>query len=224
MDRIQTISRGNMIFKERCCRVSYGVRCRKEYQPDKYKTHLGQKVVLDPRDGKKYVENQIDWFIKQVSRRSPVHFFEGKLIWINAQGENVPSNGFSKPYWLKIKPGEEDRPWKTNIIMSTEPRERLPTSLDQDGAKILCDVESVLRDKGVDMKLKNRHWYNSGERYLRVRFDIRVILGAADLKFQIQSKNKVVLNNDYDAIQVRWDPPQGGPREDGEDIAMYTEE
>ena len=68
MDRIQTIGRGNVIFKERCCRVSYGVRCRQEYQPDKNKSHVGQKVIQDPLDGKRYVENQIDWFVKQVSK------------------------------------------------------------------------------------------------------------------------------------------------------------
>ena len=107
--------------------------------------------------------------------------------------------------------------------MSTEPRERLPTSLDQDGAKVLCGVESVLKDKGVDMKLKNRHWYSTGEKYLRVKFDIKIILGAADLKFQIQSKNQVVLNNPYDAIQVRWDPPKQKPNEDGNDMPMYRE-
>lgn len=222
MDRIQTIGRGNMIFKERCCRVSYGVRCREEYQPEKNKAHIGQRVVSDPRDGKRYVENQIDWFVKQV-RYPPAIDLPKRLMKTYFQGENVPSDGFSKPYWLKVKPGQEDHSWKTNIIMSTEPRERLPTSLDQDGAKVLCGVESMLKDKGVDMKLKNRHWYNKGEKYLRVRFDIRVILGAADLKFQLQSKNKVVLNNDYDAIQVRWDPPQRSPKEDGEDTAMYRE-
>ena len=70
MDRIQTIGRGNVVFKERCCRVSYGVRCRQEYQPDKYKSHVGQKVVEDPLDRKRYVENQIDWFVKQVSKAS----------------------------------------------------------------------------------------------------------------------------------------------------------
>lgn len=68
MDRIQAISRGNVIFKERCCRVSYGVRCRDRYD-DKNKAHVGQKVVRDPRDGLTYVENQIDWFVKQVSRQ-----------------------------------------------------------------------------------------------------------------------------------------------------------
>ena len=222
MDRIQAIGRGNIVFKERCCRVSYGVRCREKYDPEKNKAHVGQQVKRDPRDGVMYVDDQIDWFVKQVSRQSAIKPRQ-KLMKTDFQGENVPSHGFSKPYWLKLKPGEEERPWKTNIIMSTEPRERLPTNLNQDGAKILCGVESVLKDKGVDMKMKNRHFYNKREKFLRIRFNIRVILGAADLKFQIESKNNVVLNTDYDAIQVRWDPPKQNPREDGDDMAMYRE-
>jgi len=66
MDRVQSISRGAAVFKERCCRVSYGVLCLDEYNPSN-PAHIGQKVTLDPRDGKKWVENQIDWFVKQVS-------------------------------------------------------------------------------------------------------------------------------------------------------------
>ena len=65
MDRSQTASRGKAIFKERCCRISYGVRCREEYDPNEPK-HVGHVVSRDPRDGKTYVENQIDWFVKQV--------------------------------------------------------------------------------------------------------------------------------------------------------------
>ena len=29
--------------------------------------HFGQNVVDDPRDGKKWVEDQIEWFVRQVS-------------------------------------------------------------------------------------------------------------------------------------------------------------
>ena len=139
------------------------------------------------------------------------------------QGENVPIDGFSKPYWLRVKPGEEDKPWKTNIIMSTEPPERLPTCLDQDGAKIICGIESVLKDKGVDMKMKNRHFFSRGEKFLRVRFDVKVILGAADIRFQLQSKNGVVLSSDHDAIQVKWDPPRQVSKAGGEDTPMYRD-
>lgn len=108
--------------------------------------------------------------------------------------------------------------------MSTNPKDQLPSSLDQDGAKPLCGVESGLRDKDVDMKLKNRHWYNSGEKYLRLRFDVKVILGAADLKFQLQSKDRKVLSNDHDPIQVKWDPPAENTTEDKDGMAtMYRE-
>lgn len=58
--------------------------------------------------------------------------------------------------------------------MSNAPAEQLPTNLEQDGAEILCSVESVLKDKGIDMKVKNRHWYNLGEKYVRARFDVKV--------------------------------------------------
>lgn len=66
MERTQTLGRGPAVFKQRCCRVSYGVLCLEEYNPSK-PAHIGQKVTLDPRDGKKWVEDQIDWFVKQVS-------------------------------------------------------------------------------------------------------------------------------------------------------------
>ena len=81
----------------------------------------------------------------------------------------------------------------------------------------------MLKDKGVDMKMKNRHFYNRGEKFLRVRFDVKVILGAADIRFQLQSKNGMVLNSDHDAIQVKWDPPRQVSRAGGEDTPMYRD-
>ena len=65
MDRVQAVSSKSPVFQERCCRLSYGVRCREEHDPVNIH-HLGKAVTTDLRDNKKYVENQIDWFIKQV--------------------------------------------------------------------------------------------------------------------------------------------------------------
>ena len=65
LDRIQFLKRGELIFKQRCCRNSYGVKCLQEYLPGNTR-HMGQAVIFDKRDGKRYVENQIDWFVKQV--------------------------------------------------------------------------------------------------------------------------------------------------------------
>ena len=202
MERIQTLSRGSVVFKERCCRVSYGMKCREEWNPSNPK-HIGQKVTLDSRDGKKWVENQIDWFVKQ--------------------GENIPITGISKPYGLKVRLGNEYKPWTTTVVMSTSPLPQLPSNIDQDGVKTLCIVESVLAEKPVEKKLKNRHWYNSGEKYLRVRFDVKVILGPADLKFQLWSKQGQLLSSEHDPISVKWDPPV--QREEDRDglATMYRE-
>lgn len=91
---------------------------------------------------------------------------------------------------MKMSPGKEAQLWQTHVVMSTVPREQLPQSLSQDGAKRLCEVESVLKDKGVKMKVKNRHWYSRGNEYVRAKFNIKVILGAADIKFQLQTKDQ----------------------------------
>ena len=120
---------------------------------------------------------------------------------------------------MKIKPGREGKLWQTHVVMSTVPSDQLPSSLNQDGARRLCDVESVLKDRGVEMKLKNRHWYQRGEKYLRAKFDIKVILGAADLKFQLQSKTKDVLSKDHDEIQVKWELPRQNSADDDDGLA-----
>ncbi len=69
MDRIQRISRGHIVYRERCCRVSYGMICRELYNEAK---HLGEDVTYDPRDGRKWAINQIDWFVIQVSKRKAI--------------------------------------------------------------------------------------------------------------------------------------------------------
>lgn len=61
-------SLGAMIFKERCCRLSYGVLCSEEYDPENNPSHIRQKVSKNPHDGKLWVEGQIDWFLKQVCK------------------------------------------------------------------------------------------------------------------------------------------------------------
>ena len=100
-------------------------------------------------------------------------------------------------------------PWKTDIITSVLPCEELPSTLsqDKDEARVICRIESLLNGALIDIKLKNRHWYNFGEKYYRCRFVVRVILGAADLRFQLESKNKKVLSGNHEAISITWVTP-----------------
>ena len=57
------------------------------------------------------------------------------------------------------------------------------------------------------MKLKNRHWYNfNKKKYYRFKFDVKVVLGSADLKFIMLSKDRKVLSQNHDSIEVTWEP------------------
>jgi hypothetical protein len=74
-----------------------------------------------------------------------------------------------------------------------------------DSVKTVCEVNATLDE--IDMKVKNRHWYNRGPRYLRAEFDVKTLIGPADLGFQVWTKNGV-CNTDHDSIDVKWDPPR----------------
>ena len=65
-------------------------------------------------------------------------------------------------------------------------------------------------------------WYNRGEEYVRAKFNIKVILGAADIKFQLESKDHKVLSNDHDPIVVKWENVKRNAAE-FTNTAMYRE-
>lgn len=93
--------------------------------------------------------------------------------------------------------------------MSTLNREHLPQSMRHDGVRIVCLVESKIDVKG--MKLKRNHWYSKpGHQYTCADFDVRVVVGSADLKFQLCSKDGQNFSKDHDEIEVTWDPPTSG--------------
>lgn len=67
MDRSQTLSHDITVLAGRCCRVSYGIVCRYPYNS---KEHVGEPTVEDPITRKPWVEDQIEWIIKEVSHES----------------------------------------------------------------------------------------------------------------------------------------------------------
>lgn len=63
IDRVQSLRDMGRVFAERCSRTSYGIVVRALYNPV---DHLGEDVVVDPRDKTKWAERQIHWLVKQV--------------------------------------------------------------------------------------------------------------------------------------------------------------
>ncbi|CAI7625480.1 unnamed protein product [Penicillium manginii] len=161
--------------------MSYGIVCDKLYDAEK---HISEPVRLDPRDKKTYVVDQIDWLV--------------------IQGTPIPYTGLTKQFQLKMNPGQESQPWKVHIVMSSLPPEQLPQSLRQKGAHSVCHLDIIT--EGVDRKLKNRHWYSMKPTFWRTVFDVKVVVGPADLSFQLWSKDKRIRSTSHEPIAVKWMP------------------
>jgi hypothetical protein len=179
MDRIHELKTFTNVYKERCCANSYGIVVRRPYDPV---IHRGEDVVMDPRDKQKWAERQIHWFIRQ-----------GEVVSI--------VEGIKHNYRIKIDHGKDRSPWRATLVMSSLPAYQLPNSMKSKGVKVLCSLESVL-DR-ADLKLKNRHWYNFGPLYYRAEFELRILIGPADLKFQMWGKTGQ-LSKAHEDIGVQW--------------------
>ncbi|KAL4870409.1 hypothetical protein BDV12DRAFT_207712 [Aspergillus spectabilis] len=179
LDRIQQLKRGVVMFGSRCSPVSYGIICDVIYDPAQ---HTGEPVRRDPRDNNLYAVDQIEWLI--------------------IKGYAIPHTGISKDFQLKIKPGEEHLPWKVHIVMSLNPPDKIPQSMRGRGVQHVCSLD--ISTDNVDRKLKNRRWYSMRPQYWRATFDVRVIVGAADLSFQLWSKDERIRSRQHEPIKVQW--------------------
>ncbi|KAJ5117162.1 hypothetical protein N7448_004107 [Penicillium atrosanguineum] len=190
LDRIQQIKRGVVTFGSRCSPVSYGIICDKIYDPE---NHVGQLVRLDPRDNKTFAVDQVDWLV--------------------IQGNPIPYTGVRKEFQLKMDPGRENGPWKVQIVMSTLPPDRLPRNMSQSGVYLVCSLD--IATDNVDKKLKNRHWYSRKPTFWRTTFDVKVVVGPADLSFQLWSKDRRIRSNKHEPIAVKWMPSRDFEEEPG---------
>ena len=76
--------------------------------------------------------------------------------------------------------------------------------LKQAGAYKLCVVHSDVKElRESDFDLKNKRCWQ-GKRYYLVEFTVRVIIGPADLKFELYFKG-VKYNRSHDPIKIEWD-------------------
>jgi hypothetical protein len=106
-----------------------------------------------------------------------------------------------------MKPGEEHLPWKVHIVMSPNAVEHLPQSMAREGAQHVCSLN--INTDNVERKLKNKHWYSMRPRYWRATFDVRVVVGAADLTFQLWSRDQRIRSSSHEPIKVQWMPSAG---------------
>ncbi|EPE28770.1 hypothetical protein GLAREA_09891 [Glarea lozoyensis ATCC 20868] len=169
-DRVQKLRSGRSMLNWRCCRASYGTKCKVLYNPAN-PNHSGQRTALDTLDGKMYVTGCVNWFIKK--------------------GEPVCTDSpIVKPFLRKFIPAIRsdpcpDRIFHTSVVTSDLDTASLPLVMNPDCRK-LCELTLDLSSIHLSLcKLKNRHWWQSGEKYHRIEEVIKVILGLADISFEL---------------------------------------
>jgi hypothetical protein len=186
-DRVQKLKNGQSVLGWRCCRASYGTKCKMLYNP-KNPQHIGQRTEIDILDKKTYIVDCVDWFIKK--------------------GEPVSSEfPIVRPFSRKCPPATRTQPdpariFPTAVVSSDTDAELLPYVMNS-ACQLLCAIESSFESIPLDaFKLKNRHWWNMGSKYHRINFNIKVNLGPADLSFELWHEG-VKLSKD-NAIKVEW--------------------
>lgn len=186
-DRVQKLKTGQSVLGWRCCRASYGTLCKILHDPQN-PAHFGLTTELDPMDGKLYVPNCIDWFIKQgepVSSDHPI---------VRAFNRKCPPASATLPNPYRIFP--------TEVICTEVDKSQLPMVIN-DSCRKICKVESDFSSLPLSIfKLKNRHWWNTGPKYHRINYVVKVNLGPADVSFELWH-NGVKLSKD-NSIKVEW--------------------
>jgi len=83
--------------------------------------------------------------------------------------------------------------------------------LKQAGAHELCTVRANLQEVHEnEFELKNKRCWQ-GRRYYNARFTIRVLVGPADLRFELWFKG-MKYNRSHDPVQIEWDAAGAGAR------------
>ncbi|KAH8678627.1 hypothetical protein BGZ60DRAFT_555189 [Tricladium varicosporioides] len=193
-DRVQKLKSGKSVLGWRCSRASYGTLCKVLYNPDNPQ-HYGQRTERDSLDGKLYVTGCINWFIKQgepVSIDFPiVRQFTRKCAPSTRLNPNPP------------------RVFPTAVVSSEIDKNMLPLVMNS-ACQEICSITSDFSRLPLTMfKLKNRHWWNTGEKYHRIEYVVKVALGPADIQFELWH-NGQKISNDH-PIKVEWFAAEAPP-------------
>ncbi|KAI4276552.1 MAG: hypothetical protein L6R38_005639 [Xanthoria sp. 2 TBL-2021] len=191
-DRLRRLKVGKPVLMYRCCRASYGTICKELYNK-KNPLHNGRSMYKDPMNGKLYVTQSIAWFIKK-----------GKPI--------TSDESITHSFHRKMTPGDPRRAFPTSIVESYADELFLPHHMDAGGkfspyAHVLCEIESDL--SGADeskFKEKNKRFWSIGKHYFRIDYEIKVLVGPADVRFELWF-NGQKLSKDQ-PIKVDWQAPQ----------------
>jgi hypothetical protein len=90
------------------------------------------------------------------------------------------------------------------------------TNIQRIACQTLCEITSDFSSLPLtNFKLKNRHWWNTGQKYHRINYVIKVALGPADIRFELWHNGQKLskdspINVEWHAAQAPPEPPMDG--------------
>ncbi|KAH7123083.1 hypothetical protein EDB81DRAFT_913210 [Dactylonectria macrodidyma] len=173
------------VLTSRIARTSYGVVVKQLYSAAH---HFGEDLSDDPFEpNTKWAMNQIQWLISK-----------GDVI-----NPDIP---LKKEFKIRLSEGDATRSWSAEIVTSQNEANFLPRSMKQAGAMKLCDVRSNLtgvHQTQMVLKHKRGHCFSRGTNYYICDFEVRVIVGPADLNFELWFAGQKFSGN-HEPIAVQW--------------------
>lgn len=120
----------------------------------------------------------------------------------------------------KVTPGDPRRAFPTSVIECNLDAPDLPDQMNQ-ATRVLCEISSDL--SSADEKKfteKNKRFWSLGKHYFKVEYQVRVIIGPADIRFELWFDNQK-LSRDQ-SIRVDWAPAPSMPPPPPVDISIYN--
>lgn len=120
----------------------------------------------------------------------------------------------------KVTPGDPRLAFPTTVIECSLDAPYLPDQMNPN-TRILCEINSDL--SSADEKKfteKNKRFWSLGKHYFRVEYQVRVIIGPADIRFELWFDNQK-LSRDQ-PIRVDWMPAPTMPPPPPVDISTYN--
>ncbi|KAF2177496.1 hypothetical protein K469DRAFT_358573 [Zopfia rhizophila CBS 207.26] len=190
-DRLRKIMTNKSVLGWRCCRASYGTVCKILYDK-KNPEHVGKALTRDPMNNKLYITQAIAWFVKK--------------------GEPV---SVDKPivhnFVKKMPPGDPRRAFPTSIVTSDVEGSMLPDQINSQ-TRILCEIQSDLSSADENRFIeKNKRLWSFGKHYFKVEYQVKVIIGPADIRFELWFAGQKLSRDE--PIKVEWIPAPAPPLE-----------
>ena len=120
----------------------------------------------------------------------------------------------------KVTPADPRRAFPTSVIECNLDAPYLPDQMNHE-TRVLCEVSSDL--SSADEKKfteKNKRFWSLGKHYFKVEYQVRVLIGPADIRFELWFDNQK-LSRDQ-SIRVEWTPAPSMPPPPPVDISTYN--